>query len=192
MDLESYKYQFRKHFKYIPAITIMGLRGDRDPERRNDLTNIYDDSIITCIDGVLKEFQASVDPGDYYVSHPVNPQGCARLKTGLWQYQLGEHLHAHKALVQADEVTVDRLDKNGKKLCEDSGYFGINLHSGGPEYLIGRYSAGCQIIKTSEAWKDKWVEFFLPIFSAVEIFNQKKIPYLLLDKLEPIPESIPS
>lgn len=188
MDLESFRYQFRKFYPILPKICLMGLRGDRDTTNRNNITDLYDDTIIRCIDGQLVEFQASVDPGRYYMLHPVNPQGCARLKCGLWQYKLGEH-HVHPALVQADEVVVDRLDKTGKKLCEDSGWFGVNLHSGGAEYLVGRYSAGCQIIKTGEAWKDKWQDFFLPLFTAVGIFNQDKIPYLLVDKLEAIPVS---
>lgn len=189
MDLESYRYQFRNVLKDLPKISIMGIRGYYNGATYQQTpTNIYDDAIVLCIDGELGIFQASVDPGSYYILHPVNPQGCARLKAGLWTYKVGEH-HNHPSLVQADEVTVERLDKLGKRLCEDSGFFGVNIHSGGPEYLVGRYSAGCQIIKTGEAWKDQWEKFFLLVFSAVGIFNQDKIPYLLVDTLEAIPES---
>lgn len=190
MTPETFAYQFRNKLKELPKISLLGLRGDRNNLNPNDLTSLYDDTIVRCIDGVLTHYQASVDPGSYYVNHPINPLGCAKLKTGLWMYQYGEHLHAHPALVQADEVTVDRLDRSGKKLCEDTGYFGVNIHSGGPEYLIGRYSAGCQIIKTAEAWKDKWQDFFLPIFAAMGIYEQKKIPYLLVDRLEAISVSV--
>lgn len=189
MTLDSFRYQFRKHFLVQPKICLLGIRGAKSSDYPNSITNIYDDLIIRYIGGDLMEFEASVDPGNHYVNHPINPSGCARLKCGLWSYQKGEHLHAHPALVQADEVTVDRLDKSGKKLCEDSGHFGINIHSGGPEYLVGRYSAGCQIIKTQEAWKDKWVDFYLPIFTAMEVYEQKHVPYLLVDTLKAIPES---
>lgn len=146
----------------------------------------YDDAIVRYIDGEIKLFPASVDPGKYYIDHPINPQGCARLKCGLWAYALGEH-HLFKALVQADEVTVDRLDKNGKKIREETGWFGINIHSGGPEYMVGRFSAGCQVIHTSEVWKAEWLNFFVPVMAGMELFKQKRVPYLLVDSLRAIP-----
>lgn len=186
MTHESFCYQFRKHLKEVPKIALLGIRGYSSTDYPNNITSLYDDAIVRYMNGEIKIFEASVDPGAYYVNNPINALGCARLKTGLWYYQYGEHLHNHPCLTQAEEVTVDRLDRHGKKLCEDTGHFGVNIHSGGPEYLIGRYSAGCQIIKTGEAWKDKWQDFFLPLFAAMGIYDQKKIPYLLVDRLEPI------
>lgn len=188
MTLDAFRYQFRKSLPDVPKIALLGVRGYKyeDGSTVNKL-GIYDDSIIRHIDGELKIFTASVDPGKFYIDHPINPQGCARLQCGLWSYTVGEHLHSHKALVQADEVGVDRLDRDGKKLGQEYGYFGINIHSGGPEYLVGRYSAGCQVLRSDEPWKAQWLDFFTPIVSAVEIFKQKNIPYLLVDKLEAIP-----
>lgn len=191
MELESFRYQFHKFYPVLPKISLLGIRGYHTPAFPNPINDMYDDAIVRVIGDEIKIFQASVDPGSYYMLHPVNPQGCARLKCGLWQYKLGEH-HNHPALVQADEVVVDRIDKEGKRLCEDHGYFGINIHSGGAEYLVGRYSAGCQIIKTPEVWKDKWQDFFLPIFAACGVFNQDKIPYLLIDRVEANPVDLPS
>lgn len=188
MDLESFKYQFRNVMKDIPKICLLGIRGYLLPLKANNEV-VYDDAIVRRINGEIKIFTASVDPGKYYIDHPLNPHGCARLKTGLWHYQLGEH-HSKRALVQADEVTVYRLDKHGKTIGEENGYFGVNIHSGGPEYLVGRYSAGCQVIKASEPWRREWLEFFTPITAAVEIYNQTKIPYLLVDKLDAIPETV--
>lgn len=190
MTPESFRYQFRNVIKEIPKICLLGIRdcfrGDLHGEAPS---NFYDDSIVRWIDGDIKIYPASVDPGQYYINHALNPQGCARLKCGLWQYQLGEH-HAHRALVQAEEVTVDRLDKLGKRVGEETGYFGINVHSGGPEYLVGRYSAGCQVIKTSEAWRDQWTDFFAPILTGLPIFRQVKVPYLLVDRLDAIPVDV--
>lgn len=187
MTSDTFRYQFRNVLKDIPKICLLGIRQYNNSEIKSPST-IYDDSIVRYIEGEIKIFTASVDPGSYYINHPLNPQGCAQLKCGLWSYAIGEH-HTHKALVQAEEVTVDRLDRNGKRMGEESGYFGINIHSGGPEYLVGRYSAGCQVIKSTEAWKDEWTDFYGPILTAVEIFKQKRIPYLLVDKLEAIPVS---
>ena len=187
MDLESFRYQFRKHFKELPKICLLGIRDYVDGSQHEKVpNNIYDDAIVSHVDGAIKIFTASVDPGKYFINHPMNPQGCARLKCGLWTYQIGEH-HAHKALVQAEEVGVDRLDKQGKRVSEEHGWFGINLHAGGPEYLVGRYSAGCQVIKCKETWKDEWLDFFTPIKVGVEFYGQKRIPYLLVDRLEAIP-----
>lgn len=188
MNLESFKYQFRNVLPNIPRICLLGIREYILPiKSTNDVT--YNDAIVRCLDGEIKIFTASVDPGKYYIDHPLNPQGCAKLKCGLWHYQIGEH-HSKRALVQADEMTVYRLDKHGGIKGEDHGYFGINLHSGGPEYLVGRYSAGCQVIKAFEPWKFEWLDFYNPIVSAVEIYKQTKIPYLLVDKLEAIPDGV--
>jgi hypothetical protein len=186
MTLESFRYQFRNLLKEMPKVCLLGVRGYSSSENQ---TGIYDDAIIRFIEGEIKIFVASVDPGNFYINHPINPLGCARLKAGLYFYALGEH-HAKRALVQAEEVNVDRLDSSGNKVRNDSGYLGINIHSGGPEYLVGRFSAGCQVIKTDEPWQCQWLDFFNPIVSALELFKQKRVPYLLVDKLEAIPASL--
>lgn len=187
MNLESFTDQFRNVLKEIPKICLLGIRGYENKDAFKAPNNIYDDAIVSCIDGCVKVFTASVDPGKYYIDHPLNPQGCARLKCGFYHYQIGEH-HARKALVQSSEVLIERLDKHGKRVSDESGFFGINIHSGGAEYLVGRYSAGCQVIKTSEAWKNEWLDFFTPILVGSEIYGQKKIPYLLVDRLLPSEE----
>lgn len=189
MNLESFKFQFRNVLKDLPKVSLLGIRGYQlDGAERNRI-NIYDDMIVCCINDEIALFPASVDPGEFYINHPLTPMGCAELKCGMWYYMIGEH-HAKKALVQAQEVCVDRLDRRGKRLMQESGWFGINIHSGGPEYLVGRYSAGCQVIKTSECWKAEWLDFFNPIVSNMETYKQLKIPYLLVEKLEPIPDSL--
>jgi hypothetical protein len=184
---ESVAWQFSKYFpSEMPKVALLGIRGYLDSENKMD---IYDDLIIRWVDGQIAPFRCSVDPGSYYLNHPLNPQGCARLQCGLWSYTRGEH-HTKRALVQADEVTIDRIDSDGRKKGEESGYFGINIHSGGPEYLVGRWSAGCQVLWTREPWKDEWTNFYDPLCAAMDIFNVNKIPYLLVDKLvaEPIKE----
>lgn len=187
MNLDSFKHQFRNILKDLPKICLLGIRNyTRGNAYGDSPSDLYDDCIVRCIDNEIKIFEASVDPGSYFINHPMNPQGCARLKCGLWYYQLGEH-HAHRALVQADEVTVHRIDKAGIKRGEETGFFGINIHSGGQEYLVGRYSAGCQVIKAGEAWKFQWTDFFEPIETGMKKSGQTRIPYLLVDKLEAIP-----
>lgn len=186
MTPESVAFQFKNHFEVMPKVAILGVRGYTVQGYMSAPNDIYDDAIISWIDGHIEIFRGSVDPGSYYLQHPLNPMGCARLKCGLWSYRIGEHLHK-KALVQADEVIVHRIDKNGNKQSEDSGWFGINIHSGGAEYLVGRYSAGCQVIWTQEPWRNEWLKFFEPICSAMDLFKITKVPYLLIDTLQAIP-----
>lgn len=181
MDPETFAWQFRTKLKTLPSVCLLGIRGFLEPENKMD---IYDDVIVRWIDGELTPFRASVDPGSYYLLHPLNPQGCARLQCGFWEYARGEHLHSHQALIQADEVTVDRLGKDGRFNGSDTGWFGINIHSGGNEYLVGRWSAGCQVIYTEEPWDAQWLEFFEPICGALAKSKQTRIPYLLIDDVE--------
>lgn len=187
MNLESFKFQFSGVLKELPKIALLGIRGYQLEGVDRNRIGIYDDCIVRYINDEIKCFPASVDPGDFYINHPINPKGCAELQTGLWWYQLGEH-HSKQALVQADEVSVDRLDRRGKRLCDEHGWYSINIHSGGPEYIVGRYSAGCQVIQTTEPWKAEWLDFFIPIVAGTVLFQQKKIPYLLVDKLKALPE----
>lgn len=177
-------------FKGTPAepskVKLLGIRGYYLGEGEpgiNDM-GIYDDLLVSCIDGKVTGFRASVDPGSYYLNHPLNPQGCARLRCGLWKYRVGTHREAHLALVQAAEVEVDRVSSTGHTIMKDKGYFGINIHSGGPEKQVGKFSAGCQVVYCpGGAWGSDWLEFFSPIKIALLAFKQEEVSYLLVDKL---------
>ena len=63
----------------------------------------------------------------------------------------------------------------------DFGYFGINLHSGGPGEEVDDYSAGCQIIRSPEGYFGAtWHRFFDPAKRAMEAHKQGTLPYLLV------------
>jgi len=182
MDHESALFQFKGCGVDDFKVKILGVR---DYIETSEKEVIYNDLICLIIDNQIDYFEASTDPGSFYVRHPMVPQGCARLQTGLWWYQRGTHLHVHPALVQADEVRIDRIDKQGNKIAEQHGYFGINIHSGGSEFEVGRFSAGCQVIKCVEgAWGLTWLRFFGMCCAAMADHNQYKVPYLLVDKLK--------
>lgn len=188
MDIESAAFQFKGKNVDSYRVKILGIR---DYLKTDSTETIYNDLICLLIDNQIDFFEASTDPGSYYINHPVNPHGCARLKTGLWWYQRGLHLNVHHALVQCDDVEIDRLDKEGKRVISETGYFGINIHSGGSEIEVGRFSAGCQVIRSPEgAWDGTWIRFYGTLRSALEEYKQFKIPYLLVDSLKAIPESI--
>lgn len=135
-------------------LNIVGIRTD------NTKPNSFDDSIHVFFnngEGKLIEhrFQATTDPGTYWLKSPMNPQGTAILKEGQYlnSYALGLHRGKYLALVQTKPVTVMRdydrnavLDfLNGK---EHRGLFGINIHrasENGTTKSVDHHSAGCQV-----------------------------------------------
>ena len=98
------------------------------------------------------DYQATTDPGTYWLSKPMNVDGTAILKAGQWAYKLGNH-KGYEALNQRGKVTVIRdydrnaiLDFNNGK--ETTGYYGINVHramSTGTTANVDKWSAGCQV-----------------------------------------------
>lgn len=180
MNIEEFNSHWPDGLLKDFPMRLMGVRGyflDEGIEKVNDM-GIFDDAIFRCIDKEVTMWRASTDPGRYYIAHPLNPSGCAQLRPGLSFYRLGRHLNNHDALVQGEEFTVNRLDQTGKVIGIDRGYFGINMHSGGAEYQVGRWSAGCQVIQCPEgAWGATWQAFFQPIQSIAP----KRIPYLLIE-----------
>jgi hypothetical protein len=167
-------------------VALLGLRGyfaKEGPTPGNDL-GIYDDAIIRRIGADLTLWRASTDPGLKWIAHPITPKGCASLALGgPYYYAPGLH-KGRPALVQDDEVCVDRLDPQGNPTSREWGDFGINIHSGGSEYAVGSFSAGCQVIHSPEgAWGATWLRFFDPISSAMKETGQRRLPYLLIDRL---------
>ena len=164
---------------------LLGVRGydlAMGTPSENDV-GIYDDAIIRRIGDDLTVWRASTDPGAYYIQNPTNPSGCASLRPGLWWYALGEHKN-HPALVQEEAVEVDRLNRSGRAQGREKGFFGLNIHSGGSQYTVGSFSAGCQVIQCPEgAWGATWQRFYEPLAEAMRQAGQKRLPYLLVDRL---------
>lgn len=189
MDLAGFNAQFSDYPEASKChVRLLGIRGyQQGPDGERNRMGIYDDAIIRCIGEEITIWPASTDPGKYYIMHPMNPHGCAQLQCGLSWFRVGMHLNTHTALVQDSEFTVNRLDKTGVKICQETGWFGINNHSGGPEYQVGKWSAGCQVVQSPEcAWGKTWMNYFNPIFAAIDSTGQKRVPYLLVDRLKVI------
>ena len=184
--LNQFKGTLAQHFK----VKILGIRGYELKGKRENTLGVYDDLICACIGDSVEPFAASTDPGWWYVNHPLNPLGCAKLQAGLWWYKVGMH-RGHPSFVQAGAMTVDRIDPDGRKATQQTGEFGINLHSGGAEDEVGRWSAGCQVIRAPEgAWGHTWQRFFPPLQEAMKKFGQVQIPYLLVESLKADPVSV--
>lgn len=135
-------------------LNIVGVRSD------STRPNAFDDTIYVFFnnsEGKLVEhrFQATTDPGTYWLKNPMNPQGTAILKEGQYlnTYGLGLHRGKYMALVQKRPVTVLRdYDRNAVldflNGTPDTGLFGINIHrasESGTTKVVEHYSAGCQV-----------------------------------------------
>jgi hypothetical protein len=97
-------------------------------------------------------YQATTDPGKYWLENPMNVQGTAILQPGqiLGAFKTGLHHDEYRALVQNVPFKVWRdnnKDSEYDHFTEDVGMFGINLHHAGQNSIqVDKWSAGCQVI----------------------------------------------
>lgn len=165
---------------------LVGIRGTlpvgtRDLRPVANVPNRYNDA-IGCFGTHLELFTGTVDPGSTWTLNPSNPEGCAHLLNGRWEYRLG--LHRRKpALVQAAAVKVWRdRDRDGARdphEIVDEGWFGINGHAMGARPSIGAHSAGCW--GPSGGWTGKqWLAFY-GLCKAANDAGQKTFHYYLFD-----------
>ena len=131
-------------------LNIIGVRRD------NQGSNTFDDFLLVMYREeelmVSHRWQATTDPGKYWLMNPMNPKGTAVLAP--WQYrstwQLGNHQGKYEALVQRKPVKVYRdnnkdetIDYNNITTLIDEGYFGINIHRSNPydqSYVVNKWS----------------------------------------------------
>jgi hypothetical protein len=161
-------------------VKCIGIRGAFNPH--GNQLGVYDDDFVLSIGNNVTEWKGSTDPGQYYIQHPVNPQGCAQLKEGIHMFKVGIHQDRYAAFVQAESFHVNRLDASGQVESVEFGEFGIHLHSGGPGMNVDRFSAGCQVIQSPEGYFGKtWHDFFDPAVEAMHQNQQSLMPYMLID-----------
>ena len=152
------------------GVSIVGIRGyylDTMGEVGKNDRGIYDDAIIVVSDNVHASFNANTDPS-------VFKKGIASLKPGLHLYKKGNHgisrgpgYPALRPATKGEELPVFRDGKG-----DDFG-IAINIHKGGYKTTS---SAGCQTI-----YPDQWDGFINLVYSEMNRFGQKTIPYLLLE-----------
>ena len=140
-------------------LNIVGLRS------KSVVPNRFDDEIhvfykVSTLNWHYHVFRATTDPGTFWLSQPMQPQGTAILAEGqnLNCYELGMHQGKYLALVQRKPITVIRdynrdaiLDfNNGNKSV---GMFGVNIHRAsvaGTTKMVDKYSAGCQVFENAK------------------------------------------
>lgn len=168
-------------------LNIGGIRTN-DPE-----SNVFNDWIFCFYwaesnGGVVPQFfmwEATTDPGLYYLQRPINVYGTAILKEGQYKNTFAIDYHNGKYLALCQRlapVTVYR-DRNKDNVLdfvgpEQTGFFGVNIHRA--SYLsivgqVGKFSAGCQVFKNPGHFKD-----FMTIADAAAEIYGNKFTYTLL------------
>jgi hypothetical protein len=161
---------------YKPEFNIVGLEGvgfnkgqfysnKDESDRWNDSIVVIRYNKTTAQDEVLDAYSATTEPGEYYTRNPMNAAGAARMAFGSYKDSHTFGMHGvrapHYALVQCGNLTICRdLNKDFGRVGDriyTGDYYAINIHaavgSPGLEDSIGRYSAGCQVIRLYEQQK---------------------------------------
>ncbi len=139
-------------------LNIIGIRSD------NRKPNSFDDWIVVLWkykgNWNFHLYEATTDPGLFWLEHPMNAKGTAIVKEGQYEgsHKLGKHNNEYKALQQCGKITVIR-DYNRDGLLdissgrEETGSdFCINIHRArlnGRSILVDKWSAGCQVFADS-------------------------------------------
>jgi lysozyme len=101
-------------------------------------------------------WNATTDPGQYWLTNPLNVRGTAILTEGQHRscYQIGLHKSKYEALVQSKPLKVYRDNDRDEVLDRmpdtiQRGMFGINIHRASADHRsiqVGKWSAGCQVV----------------------------------------------
>jgi hypothetical protein len=160
-------------------VVLLGIRGyykNITGKDKNNSRGIFDDAMMWVTPNGIFAFQANVDPSTYRKGKGTGSQkGIASLKTGTWMYKTGIHGGAsgsYPAFRQAEKVTVIRDGINGN--YEDTGFFGINCHSGSKSG--GTSSLGCLTVPYKQ-----WPAFKELGYMELARNNQKAFPIVLTE-----------
>lgn len=154
----------RKGYKINEAIGEVNIFGIRNSDNNS---NTFDDSVgilyrVTANSWVSLQYNATTDPGKYYLENPINKDGTAVIVPGqyLKVYKVGKHTD-YEAMEQIADITYVRdNDKNsvinllykvtGFKAFKQIGKTNIH-HAGVDSKQVDKWSAGCQVVaKLSE------------------------------------------
>ena len=186
---------------------LFGIRGSRADQylveadaleitQRNLEPDKWRCTIIQMYKDKIMAFQATTLPGKYYTVNPFVPQGAARLIYGKWSFKRGLHQGKYPALVQNGNMIILRdtdkdfnMDYNSDYL--QCGGFGINNHAGGGTDSIGKWSAGCQVIRgefisgASKSWDSRqWTTYKSRAYSSTnKVYQYVLIPFEWMSKM---------
>jgi lysozyme len=151
-------------------VVLIGIRGyySETFQPSGNQRSVYDDAIILLSPSVHATFNANTDPSVY-------KKGIAVLKTGVHRYRKGNHGISkpgggYPALRPANAKEELPVTRDGEG---DSMGIAINIHKGGYSTTS---SLGCQTI-----YPPQWDGFINLVYSEMNLYNQKTIPYLLVE-----------
>jgi lysozyme len=152
-------------------VVLIGIRGyySETFQPSGNQRGIYDDAIILLSPSVHATFNANTDPS-------VFKKGIAVLKTGVHRFKKGNHGISkpgggYPALRPANAKEELPVTRDGEG---DSMGVAINIHRGSRNSTS---SLGCQTI-----YPDQWNGFINLVYSEMDRYKQKTIPYLLVDQ----------
>jgi hypothetical protein len=168
----------------IGNLFLIGIRAALEPSPAKNLMAEYDDIILRFVDNEVTQWVASTDPSWTLVANPIHTvKFAAQLKKGIHLFEPVWMHGKYHCLGQAEDVHIERLNRDGTVNHEESGQFGICIHSGGAGRDTGRFSAGCQIIQNPDGYfgDPTWTKFWAPILSGMSRHALTTVPYLLCD-----------
>ena len=140
-------------------VNIIGIRNS---ETDGKVTNHFDDTLTLSYKDAAGEWkfhqwEATTDPGQYWIENPMNKDGCAILVPGQYRgsHKIRLHQGKYEALGQRRPVKVYRdndrdLEYDTDEATITEGVYGINIHRSNPyteSYYVNKWSAGCQVFK---------------------------------------------
>lgn len=163
MQSQGYKiFQGPKQYNivYLEGMNADGSLNKDTPNQFNDRRMVI--QILNGIPGIIGNWEATTEPGDYYTYYPMNDGGAARVKFGQYKaWQVGIHGNAepHEALVQVGNISVYRdFNKDFSRAGDntDAGLFGINQHWGYDMAYndVHNASAGCLVGRAREGHRE--------------------------------------
>ncbi len=121
----------------------------------NDRALIIDYNAETGKATMVHNALATCEPGVFYTTHRINPEGAFRIHFGQYTaWEIGYHHQQYPALCQCRSIRGYRDDnEDGSRIgdCEVSGNYGVNVHHGYEADTINRDSAGCLVRKFKAA-----------------------------------------
>lgn len=188
--LDYFKNLYLKHGINLSRFNAFGIRNEDNQNK-----DIWNDIIGYFIEDDIHFYKATTDPGRYYTLNPINTEGTAHLCLGYQEniWKIDKHQgkytafcnkwNCEKTKIWRDRNQDYKFDNKNEKVY--SGHFGINLHRSHRDKLIGtvgKYSAGCQVIRNPNSYKTfieqaiksemKKFSYFLFDYKQIEIFNE--------------------
>lgn len=183
-----------KGYKWFSGTNYdVNVVGVRTRSLSNAATDVFDDFVTISYrhkgEWQFNCFPATTDPGAHWLLNLLNPNGTAILKPGQYRraYKIGLHQGKYKALVQKAPVKVYR-DKDRNKSYDFleqnvmEGMFGINVHRAtvkGTSTQVGKWSAGCQVIASSEDF-----QLFMTVLETASRIWGNTFTYTLLESYD--------